>query len=101
VETIIESYQHSLENICKANQVKSLFAFGSLVRNDLKSDSDIDLLVEIKEQDPFKYADFYFELKSNLEKLFGKTIDLLEFKCLNNPYLKKEIEDTKILLYSN
>ena len=78
-----------------------MFTFGSLVRNELKFHSDIDLLVEIKVQDPFKYADYYFELKSNLEKLFGKNIDLLEFKCLKNPYLKKEIEDTKVLLYSN
>ena len=95
----MRTYRNSLENICKTYKVKSLFAFGSLVRNEMKPDSDIDLLVEIAEQDPFLYTDCYFELKKQFEILFGRTIDLLEIKSLKNPYLKKEIDNTKVLLY--
>lgn len=99
MESFIRTYQNPLENICKAHQVKSLFAFGSLVRNEMNPDSDIDLLVEIAEQDPFRYSDCYFELKNKLEILFGRTVDLLEKKSLRNPYLKNEIDSTKVLLY--
>jgi predicted nucleotidyltransferase len=99
VDSFLRTYQNSLENICKTYKVKSLFAFGSLVRNEMKPDSDIDLLVEISEQDPFLYTDCYFELKKQFENLFGRTIDLMEMKSLKNPYLKKEIDNTKVLLY--
>jgi len=99
VDSFLRTYQNALNKICQDYKVKSLFAFGSLVRNEMKPDSDIDLLVDIAEQDPFLYTDCYFELKKQFEILFGRTIDLLELKSVKNPYLKKEIDNTKVLLY--
>ncbi len=46
-----------IQELCKENKVKSLFAFGSVTRDDFNPSSDIDLVVDFDESDPFKYAD--------------------------------------------
>lgn len=66
-----------MESICKSNRVKSLFAFGSVLRNDFNEQSDIDLVVDFEEQDPLKYSDLYLSLKSSLEKYLKSEIDLI------------------------
>lgn len=79
--------------------VKTLFAFGSVVTDKLRKDSDIDLLVDIDNRDPLIYADNYFELKFQLEDILKRPVDLLEDKSLRNPFLKKQIDNTKVLIY--
>lgn len=81
------------------NSVSSLFAFGSITTDKFKPDSDIDLIVEIEDNDPISYADKYFNLKFQLQKILKRQIDLLEQKAIRNRFLKKEIEQTKIQIY--
>ena len=88
-----------IRKLCKSNKVKSLFAFGSVLTQDFKSDSDIDLIVDIDVKDPLAYSDNYFNLKFQLEQLFQRKIDLLEHNTLKNPYLIKQIDETKVLIY--
>ena len=76
-----------------------MFAFGSVTRNELNENSDIDLVVEIDESDPLSYTDHYFDLKEKLENLLKRPIDLLEEKAIRNPFLRSEIEKTKVLIY--
>ena len=89
-----------ITTLCELSKVKSLFAFGSVLTADFNSESDIDLLVEIKSNDPLDYSDNYFKLKFQLEKLFNRPIDLLEIKSLKNSFVKQQIDSTKILLYA-
>jgi len=95
----IKQHIKQINQACNANNVKSLFAFGSIINDNLSPDSDIDLIVEINENDPLKYCDYYFNLKFELEKLFQRKIDLLEQKAIRNKYLKDQIEKTKVLVY--
>ena len=96
-----ELYSHldQIKKLCDSNKVRFLFAFGSVTTDTLKPDSDIDLVVEIDDQDPFSYSDKYFDLKFQLEKLLNRKIDLLEQKALRNRFLKQEIDQTKVLIY--
>jgi len=61
--------------------------------------SDIDLIVDFKTIDVYEYADNYFDLKFELEKLFKRDVDLLEDKAIKNPYLRQSIDSTKELIY--
>lgn len=88
-----------IKKLCLKNRVKSLFVFGSVLTDRFNVDSDIDLIVDIDEKDPISYSDYYFNLKVQLESLFKRQIDLLESKSLKNPYLKEEIDKTKVLIY--
>jgi hypothetical protein len=95
----IKKHIEQIKKLCEANGVKSLFAFGSVLKNKLRPNSDIDLLVDIDDQDPLTYSDKYFDLKFNLEKIFDRRIDLLELRALKNRFLKKEIDRTKLQIY--
>lgn len=88
-----------IQGLCDQHQVRALFAFGSVLNDDFNVDSDIDLVVDIASEDPLVYSDNYFELKSKLEQIFKRQIDLLEEKSIKNPFLKEQIEKTKVLLY--
>ena len=96
---LTEQHKENLQHLCRKHQVRSLAAFGSVLRQDFKQSSDIDLIVDIDDADPLSYADKYFALKFALEDLFSRSIDLLEEKELRNPCLRQRINETKVLLY--
>ena len=78
----------TIKSLCAKYHVKSLFAFGSVTRDELKPNSDIDLIVDIDGNDPLSYSDDYFGLKFQLEELLKRQIDLLELRAIKNQYLK-------------
>jgi len=96
----IDAYKNVLTQLCLQNKVKSLYAFGSVLTNRFNKDSDIDLIVDIDSSNPLEYADYYFNLKFALQDLFNRPVDLLEDKAVRNDYLRKEIENTKQLIYA-
>ena len=73
--------------------------FGSVARGDNSPASDVDFLVKFEEVDPMDYADNYFDLKYELEKLLQREVDLLEEQAIRNTYLKQQIDATKKLVY--
>jgi predicted nucleotidyltransferase len=88
--------------LCKAFDLKSLFVFGSAVRDDFKNDSDIDFLYEPKEksENPIEAFDRYLLLQTELENLLGHKVDLIEYNQLSNPYLKHFINQEKVEVYT-
>ena len=95
----LKDHIEQIKQLCNAYHVKSLFAFGSVVSDKLKSTSDIDLIVDIDSKDPIDYSDNYFALKFQLENILKRPVDLLEYKAVKNPFLKKQIDSTKVLVY--
>jgi predicted nucleotidyltransferase len=96
---ILNEIKAGVVQMCAQHHVRALFAFGSVVKGRLKANSDVDFLVDIDNNDPLAYADDYFGLKTQLEQLLNRKVDLLEQKALKNPYLLKEINATKVLVY--
>jgi len=96
---VLRDHIEQINLLCHAYHVKSLFAFGSVVSNKLKEESDIDLIVDIDSKDPIDYTDNYFALKFKLEDILDRQIDLLEHKAIKNPFFKKQIDNTKVLIY--
>lgn len=96
---ISEEHLAQIKKLCELYKVKSLFAFGSVTNSLFNSDSDIDLIVDIDSSDPIEYSENYFEFKFKLQQLLERNIDLIEKKALSNPFLKDEIDQTKILVH--
>ncbi len=96
----INSRINAFRDICNANKVKKLYAFGSSVTDHFDTQrSDIDLLVELDIADPLERGEALMNLWDNLENLFGKKIDLLTNASIRNPILRNSIERTKVLIY--
>lgn len=97
---IIKNKKAELADICSKRQVKRLALFGSATRDDFDpTSSDLDFVVEFHPSPPAQYADNYFGLQEDLEKLFGMPVDLVESAPIRNPYFRKVIEDTQVVLY--
>jgi predicted nucleotidyltransferase len=88
-----------IQELCIKNKVKSLYAFGSVTRDDFNDLSDIDLIVDFEEKDPFTYTDLYFNLKLNLELLLKRQVDLLEERAIINPLFRQQLDNTKVKIY--
>jgi predicted nucleotidyltransferase len=68
--------------------VKTLAVFGSVARDEARTDSDVDILVEF--QGPATFNG-YMDLKFFLEDLLGRPVDLVTRKSIR-PRLKTQIE---------
>ena len=67
---------------------KHLALFGSAARDELRDNSDIDVLVEFDGPTTF---DGYFDLKTHLEQLMGRSVDLVTEKGLK-PRARRHVE---------
>lgn len=88
-----------IQELCKASKVKTLFAFGSVTNGEFHAASDIDLVVDFDEKDPFTYTDLYFDLKNKLELLFNRPIDLLEERAIRNRVFRKQLDECKVQIF--
>ena len=88
VLTILAQHQDSLKRF----GVKSIAIFGSVARNEAKSDSDVDILVEFEGLVTF---DRYMDLKFYLEDHLGTRVDLVSRRALR-PQIRLSIEQEAI-----
>lgn len=99
MHNIFRNNIHAIKKICKAYKVKSLSAFGSVCSSRFKEDSDIDLLVSFEVMDHEEYADNYFLVADEFEKLFKRPVDLVTENSLSNPYFIKSVNSSRQLIY--
>jgi predicted nucleotidyltransferase len=92
-EEIIKLLRENMETMRKAYGVKRIGIFGSAVRNELTSNSDIDIVVEF-EPDRISFKT-YGGLAIFLEKLLGREIDLVTPDEINNIKIKSVKREIK------
>jgi uncharacterized protein len=94
------SLEAALVNFCQHWQIEEFYLFGSVLRDDFRPESDIDVMVKF-----FPSARWGFEIvdvKEELEKLFGRKVDLLTKASIegsHNWIRRKEILGAARLLY--
>jgi predicted nucleotidyltransferase len=96
---LVELNIEKIKNLCVKHKVNKLFVFGSVLKDTFTNESDIDLVVDFEKLDLSDYADNYFDLKDQLELIFNRPVDLLEEKGIRNPFLRKQIDNEKQLIY--
>ena len=95
----LESYKNIISNLCKQYNVKSLYAFGSVLTGKFNDKSDIDMIVAFNQMPVENYADNYFDLKFTLQDVLKRPVDLLEEQAIKNPYFLQNINNTRQLIY--
>jgi predicted nucleotidyltransferase len=80
--------------IMKRYGVKKVALFGSLVRGEMREDSDVDILVEIESD--ISLLDFV-GLKIEIEEALGRKVDLVEY-CTIKPLLKDKILKEQVVI---
>ncbi|HQO10326.1 MAG TPA: nucleotidyltransferase family protein [Clostridiales bacterium] len=85
----------NLESLCKKYKIKSLSLFGSAVRDELKSDSDIDILIEFEKGCTPGLITF-IGIQRELSDLLGKRVDLRTEGDLSKYFIKKVMNEKKV-----
>ena len=81
----------ALASICRKYRVKKLALFGSAARNELRPDSDVDLLVEFKRSSNTGLSELV-HMQDELSPLFGNRIVQIAGRgILKNPYRRETI----------
>lgn len=97
----LTKYNKDIAELCAKYHVSSLYQFGSSMTDKFNSESDFDIIVVFDDVSLTEYSDNYFSLKHDLEKLFGRKVDLIEEEVITNPYLAEKIAETKTPLYEH
>jgi hypothetical protein len=88
----------AISEICARFEVKELALFGSVLRPDFRSDSDIDLLVEFTPGARVGLLRF-IELQEDLSRAFGRKVDLVSKNGLR-PLIRDEVLASAEVLYA-
>ena len=84
-----------LAQLCRKYGIAELSVFGSVARGDDRPDSDVDLLyVRVPGND---LGMSYFALQEELEKLFGRRVDLVPKDGLHRVIRDQVLADAQVL----
>lgn len=88
--------QAKLDALCHRHHVRKLALFGSILREDFRPESDIDVLVEFEPGQTPGLA--FFTLQEELAALFGRRVDLNTSADLS-PYFRDQVLAQAKVLY--
>ncbi|MCX6148999.1 MAG: nucleotidyltransferase domain-containing protein [Ignavibacteriales bacterium] len=91
-KTIIEKLKVYKSKSDYSHKIKELGLFGSYATGKNATKSDIDVFVKLE---PAKMFDL-ISIKNDLEKLFGKKVDIIALRKSMNEYLKNQIKQNGI-----
>lgn len=78
-----------IADFCRRNHIRRLSLFGSVLRDDFKPESDVDVLVEF---DPGHTPGLdFFSMEEELSRIMGRKVDLNTPGFLS-PYLRDRID---------
>lgn len=94
IQAKIDHIKEKTTPIFKKYSVRKAGIFGSVVRGEDNTDSDIDLLIDF-EKIGFRE---YLEMKRSIEQQLQRRVDLVQYKLIK-PALKKHILPYEISIY--
>jgi uncharacterized protein len=86
----------SMDNVtafCRRWKIAEFALFGSILRDDFRPDSDVDVLVTFATDASWRFYDLLI-MKEELEVMFGRPVDLVEkrlIECSENYIRRKHI----------
>jgi predicted nucleotidyltransferase len=95
--TLELSKLESIRNYFNTQPVLKAYLFGSYVRGQADSESDIDILVDLDYSE--KIGLRFIQMKLDLEKLLNSKVDLVSSNGLSK-YIKPIIDTEKLIIYA-
>lgn len=96
----IEASVEKLAPFCSKWKITELSLFGSVLREDFRPDSDIDVLVTFAPEARWSLLDLP-RMQDELSGILGRSADLVDIKGLRNPFRRREILATKEVVYAS
>jgi predicted nucleotidyltransferase len=88
-----------IADFCRRWKIMELDLFGSILRDDFRPDSDVDVLVEFYPDVTWSLFDLV-TMQDELAAIFGRKVDVVELSAVRNPFRRREIERTRQVLFA-
>lgn len=98
--TLTDLNTKELQQLCREFNVKELYLFGSAVSGNFSEESDLDFIVNFDRQGYEGAFDQFIDFKHQLERIYGRSVDLYHQKKFRNSIFQQEVERSKELLYA-
>jgi predicted nucleotidyltransferase len=85
---IIEILRAYKKEFAKKYGIFEIGVFGSFARNEVRKDSDVDVIVRISKPDLFMLVG----IKNELEERFQRSVDIVAYSENMDQFLKKRID---------
>ena len=89
-----------IEAFCREWQVKEFSLFGSVLTDEFRPDSDVDVLVAFEEDAGWDLFDIV-DMIDHLKGIFGREVDLVEKRALRNPFRRHHILNNHEVIYAS
>jgi uncharacterized protein len=89
-----------IAEFCKHWSITEFSVFGSVLREDFRPDSDIDVLITIDPGAQIGLLEMA-QMQIELENMFKRSVDMIEKERLRNPYRRREILRTAQVIYAD
>jgi uncharacterized protein len=99
----IEFDRNAVVEFCRKWRIREFSLFGSVLNPDeFRSDSDVDVLVVFEEcdRDWGPWGSGREAMRSALETIFGRKVDIVERRRLVNPFIRHSILTTHRMVYA-
>ena len=96
---LVEQNIDKVSKLLEQHNVENMYIFGSVLTENFTQTSDIDFLVNFGQVELEDYFNNYIALKTSLEQIFNRSVDLVEEKTVKNPVLRRSIDRNKKLIY--
>lgn len=90
----------ALKAACERWGIAELAAFGSVIRDDFRPESDVDLLVTFLDPRRWRFRDL-LAMEAELTEIFGHRVELVEIDAVAenpNPITRRRILESAITL---
>jgi len=91
--------RQKVAELCRRYGVAELALFGSVLRDDFRAESDVDVLISFS-PDAHPSLLELVELREDLKDLFGREVDLVERAGIRNPFRRRAILSTAEVVYA-
>ncbi len=95
----ISASPEQISEFCQRWGISEFALFGSILRDDFRDDSDIDVLLTFSPERWFTLDD-WLKMQEEIELLLMRNVDLVSKSHLKNPYRRHEIINTCQVLYA-
>ena len=89
----------AITDLCRRWRVTELSLFGSVLRDDFRPDSDLDVLVTFAADAPWSLLDLV-TMRERLRQIFGREVHLVEQAGLRNPFRRQAILSHREVIFA-
>ncbi len=91
--------QEQIDSFCIKWKISEMALFGSVLSDEFRSESDIDILVSFHDEAGWGLFDFV-DMIDELKSIFGRKVDLVEKDSLRNPFRRQRILAGNEVIYA-